>query len=226
MLTKRLSACAERVTKGSVICDVGTDHAYLPTWLLQKKICPYAVLTDIHAGPLEAARRTLEEAGVLEQATLFLCDGLAQVSPNSVDEIVIAGMGGEMMVHILEEAPWVNQKHLILQPMTKSSSLRQWLAQMGFAWTETIACEQGHAAARFYSVLDIVYTGVPWTLSELEREVGLVDWSQAVSQLYAKWKRERVQQLAVRLKQAKQPTARWEMLAAELDQIIGGKKSC
>ena len=59
MLTKRLAACAALVTEGGVVCDVGTDHAYLPAELLRQNRCPRAVVTDIHAGPLEAARRTL-----------------------------------------------------------------------------------------------------------------------------------------------------------------------
>ena len=82
MLTKRLAACAALVTPGGVVCDVGTDHAYLPAELLRRGQCTRAVATDIHAGPLEAAKRTLTEAGVLEQAELFLCDGLAQVQPD------------------------------------------------------------------------------------------------------------------------------------------------
>ena len=72
MLTKRLAACAAQVTPAGVVCDVGTDHAYLPAELLQSGRCTRAVATDIHAGPLEAARRTLTEAGVLEQAELRL----------------------------------------------------------------------------------------------------------------------------------------------------------
>ena len=106
MLTKRLAACAALVTPGGVVCDVGTDHAYLPAELLRRGQCTRAVATDIHAGPLEAAKRTLTEAGVLEQAELFLCDGLAQVQPEGITDVVIAGMGGETIIHILEDCPW------------------------------------------------------------------------------------------------------------------------
>ena len=90
MLTKRLAACAAQVTPAGVVCDVGTDHAYLPAELLQSGRCTRAVATDIHAGPLEAARRTLTEAGVLEQAELFLCDGLEQVQPAGLSLIHIS----------------------------------------------------------------------------------------------------------------------------------------
>ena len=83
MLTKRLAACAALVTEGGVVCDVGTDHAYLPAELLRQNRCPRAVVTDIHAGPLEAARRTLTETGVLARAEVLLCDGLEQVLPEA-----------------------------------------------------------------------------------------------------------------------------------------------
>ena len=90
---------------GRVVCDVGTDHAYLPAELLRRGQCTRAVATDIHAGPLEAAKRTLTEAGVLEQAELFLCDGLAQVQPEGITDVVIAGMGGETIITSWRTAP-------------------------------------------------------------------------------------------------------------------------
>ena len=125
MLTKRLAACAAQVTPGGVICDVGTDHAYLPAELLRQNRCTRAVATDIHAGPLEAARRTLTEAGVLSRAELHLCDGLEQIQPGDITDVVIAGMGSDTILHILENCPWRRQVHFILQPMTKIPVLRQ-----------------------------------------------------------------------------------------------------
>lgn len=173
MLTKRLAACAALVTPGGVVCDVGTDHAYLPAELLRRGQCTRAVATDIHAGPLEAAKRTLTEAGVLEQAELFLCDGLAQVQPEGITDVVIAGMGGETIIHILEDCPWRRQVHLILQPMTKIPDLRRWLAEQGFSWTEQ-AVQEGE---KFYVVLSVFHSGTPGILSLLEQEVGCLDCS-------------------------------------------------
>ena len=80
MLTKRLAACAALVTEGGVVCDVGTDHAYLPAELLRQNRCPRAVVTDIHAGPLEAARRTLTETGVLHVRNCFCATGWSRCS--------------------------------------------------------------------------------------------------------------------------------------------------
>ena len=157
MLTKRLAACAALVTPGGVVCDVGTDHAYLPAELLRRGQCTRAVATDIHAGPLEAAKRTLTEAGVLEQAELFLCDGLAQVQPEGITDVVIAGMGGELILRIISEAPWLcaMDKHLVLQPMTTAMQLREGLAALGF----TIDREEAVVDSdKIYSVMSVYYT--------------------------------------------------------------------
>ena len=140
------------------------------------KPLPRAVVTDIHAGPLEAARRTLTETGVLARAELLLCDGLEQVLPEGITDVVVAGMGGETIVHILENCPWRAQVHLILQPMTKLPVLRQWLAKNGFDWTEQVVSEGG----KFYVVLDVRSAAVPQPLTLLEQEVGRIDWQERV----------------------------------------------
>lgn len=216
MLTKRLAACAALVTKGGVVCDVGTDHAYLTAELLQKGICTRAVATDIHQGPLDAARHTLSEADVLAQTELLLCDGLEQVQPEGITDVVIAGMGGETIVHILEQCSWKNEVNLILQPMTKIPTLRQWLAAQGFGWREHVIAE----GEKFYVILDARYDGISRTLSVLEQEVGCPDWTEKTAQRYASWKRVRFQKLAQQLETAGQPDAqKWKAAAAQLEQM-------
>ena len=217
MLTKRLAACAAQVTPAGVVCDVGTDHAYLPAELLQSGRCTRAVATDIHAGPLEAARRTLTEAGVLEQAELFLCDGLEQVQPTGITDVVIAGMGGETIVHILENCPWRRQVHLILQPMTKIPDLRLWLAQQGFGWSEQVVQE----GEKFYVILSARYTGTVRPLSPLEQEIGCVDWQSESVRRYAGWKQQRFQKLAQQLEQAgRAEAADWAALAQAIQEKL------
>lgn len=217
MLTKRLAACAAQVTPAGVVCDVGTDHAYLPAELLQSGRCTRAVATDIHAGPLEAAKRTLTEAGVLEQAELFLCDGLEQVQPAGITDVVIAGMGGETIVHILENCPWRRQVHLILQPMTKIPVLRLWLAQQGFSWSEQVVQE----GEKFYVILSARHTGTVRTLSPLEQEIGCVDWQSESVRRYASWKQQRFQKLAQQLEQAgRAEAADWAALAQAIQEKL------
>lgn len=108
-------------------------------------------LHPILEGPLQAARRTLEQAGLLQRATLLLSDGLEQVDKTDVSHVVIAGMGGETIIHILQPCDWVKQGvQLILQPMTKVPVLRQWLAENGYAILQEQVVKDGKFFITFY----------------------------------------------------------------------------
>ena len=122
MLDKRLRLCADMVL-GRRVCDVGTDHAYLAAALLTEGRCDTAIAADINEKPLAAARATLERAGVSDRCTLILSDGLKSVPLDGVTDIVIAGMGGELIAKILSESGGLDGKNLILQPMTRSEFL-------------------------------------------------------------------------------------------------------
>ncbi len=159
-LDKRLSMVASMVRRGSRVADIGTDHAYLPVYLVQAGVCPRGIAADIRSGPLEAARRTVTEAGLTDNIVLRLGDGLAPVSPDDADDIVIAGMGGETIVEILSAADWVKNTRLrlVLQPMTRAEELRRWLLTNGFTITEERLVRDGH---RLYPVLAATYTAAP-----------------------------------------------------------------
>lgn len=218
MLTKRLAACAALVTKGGVVCDVGTDHAYLPAELLQKEICQRAVATDIHEGPLRVARRTLEATGVLPRAELVLCDGVERVDPAGITDVVIAGMGGEMIIHILEQCSWRTQVHWILQPMTKVPTLRRWLSENGFGgWTEQVVVE----GDRYYLVLSARAGCETRCLTPLEEEVGCLDWRVPAARAYARRQYVRLQKLACQLEAAgRAESETWKQLVRQLEQLV------
>lgn len=132
MLNDRLLACAEYV-QGDVVCDVGTDHAQLLVYLLQKNLIQKAIACDIKEKPLQAARKNISQAGQQERTEFFLSDGLQNVPEKNITDIVIAGMGGEMIVHILENSSFsLENKTLIFQPMSKAEILRKWLYLHGF----------------------------------------------------------------------------------------------
>lgn len=133
-LSDRLQTIADLIPTGSRVADIGTDHAYLPVWLLQNGVATHAVACDVNEGPLERARGSAAQYGITENISFRLGNGLACVAPEEVDTIAIAGMGGETMIAILEAAPWTREgKHkLLLQPMTKAELLRPWLAEYGY----------------------------------------------------------------------------------------------
>lgn len=123
-LPPRLAAIAALVPDGARLADVGTDHALLPIRLLLDGKIQRAVATDIRPGPLSRARENAYAAGV-QDLSCVLCDGLTGISPDSVDTVVIAGMGGENIAAILRAAPWACRNALcILQPMSRPEELR------------------------------------------------------------------------------------------------------
>lgn len=152
-LSLRLHAAAAWVPPQARLCDVGTDHATLPIWLMQQGRVRSAVATDIRPGPLERARRNVERYGYGGQIALRLCDGLAAVRPEEADAVTICGMGGNMMASILAAAPWTRENTaLILQPMKSQDELRRWLAGHGYVIRrERVLWEEGH----WYTLLDV-----------------------------------------------------------------------
>lgn len=157
-LTPRLRLVAECVRQGSTVADIGTDHAYVPLYLIKSNISPFAYACDIGEGPLLNAKKTVENENMSDKIKLVLSDGLDKLHENCADDIIIAGMGGEMISDIIGRADWLKSPdvRLILQPMTMHHLLRKSLALMGFEVTEEKYCAEGK---RFYTVMVYKYTG-------------------------------------------------------------------
>ena len=136
ILSERLLAIAQWIPPGSRVADIGTDHGYLPIWLLQHGCAAFIAACDVREGPLEHARRSAAQYGLQEKLSFRLGSGLSCVAPDEIDTIVIAGMGGETILSILEAAPWTNDARytLLLQPMTKAEVLRTWLSEQGYVF--------------------------------------------------------------------------------------------
>ncbi len=144
-LTPRLQLLADRVPPGARLADVGTDHAYLPVWLRLHGRVVSAIACDLREGPLARARETGRAYGA-DEIDFRLGDGLSVVSPEEADTIVIAGMGGENIAAILEQAPWTADgvHRLLLQPMTRAEVLRRFLMEHGYAIRrETLVRDRG-----------------------------------------------------------------------------------
>lgn len=93
-LSPRLRAVAELVPRGAHFADIGTDHAYLPVWLILHGVIESAIAADLRRGPLERARETAKKYSVSEKMDFRLCDGLTGLREGEADTIAIAGMGG------------------------------------------------------------------------------------------------------------------------------------
>ena len=135
-LSERLMAAASLVTPGLVLADIGTDHGFLPIWLVQSGLTPRAVAADVNEGPLERAREHIAAQGLEEKIETRRMDGLAGFcARDGIESIVIAGMGGTLMIRILKEAQeevLAGCRELILQPQSEIAAVREYLASEGF----------------------------------------------------------------------------------------------
>lgn len=151
-LSKRLRMVADCVTKGNVVADVGCDHAYISIYLVEGEVAPKTIALDVNEGPLLRAQENIKSYGMEEKITTRLSDGLEKLEPNEVDSIVIAGMGGALMVRILEEGKdcVATAKELILQPQSESWKVREYLHNLNFEITKEDMCiDEG----KYYTVL-------------------------------------------------------------------------
>ena len=158
-LDNRLMLCARFVRRGAKLADIGTDHAYLPVWLCRNGVCPKAVAADINPEPLERGRQTVNEAQLGDRISMRLSDGLKQINSDEADDIVIAGMGGELIADIILSCDFSrnSEKHFILQPMTKSEELIRLLCENGFEIDAQDCCV---ASGKCYTVLSVTYSGL------------------------------------------------------------------
>lgn len=134
-LSKRLQTIAQMVTTGNRLADIGTDHGFLPLYLLEQGRIPSALAMDVNEGPLERAKEHIENSDCKQYIETRLSDGLEKLIPGEVDTVVIAGMGGGLMVRILtrELCKLEGLKELILQPQSEQQEVRKCLADIGFS---------------------------------------------------------------------------------------------
>ena len=152
-LSPRLLACAEFVCPGDQVADVGCDHGYLGIYLLKKNIASYVYASDIRPGPLASAVRNAEKYGLNHRISFYLSAGVVSV-PRDFDTLICAGMGGDTIISILEEAPWLRdgRYRLILQCQSKTPMLRKYLWGNGWDITKECAIKDGRFV---YTVMEV-----------------------------------------------------------------------
>lgn len=157
-LDERLMTVANMVRHGGAVADIGTDHAYLPVYLVENGTCSSAFACDVKEMPLKNAENTIRNAGLSHLITPVLADGLSALEKNSVETVVIAGMGGNLIEKILSECDWIKNKNvdLILQPMTHPELVRSFLISNGFEIVQEKGC---FFRRHSYCVMLAAYTG-------------------------------------------------------------------
>ena len=171
LLSRRLESAVPYIRAGARVADVGTDHAYLPIRLVESGIAQAALAADINRGPIESARANIAQAGLDGRIDTLQTDGLHGVQSFAPDHVLVFGMGGELIARILSEAEWVKAPaiRLILQPMSRASTLRAWLLENGFAIVgETLTYED----KKYYQTIAAEWCGERTAYSEVELAVG------------------------------------------------------
>ncbi|MBQ3183598.1 MAG: SAM-dependent methyltransferase [Clostridia bacterium] len=169
-LNKRLLCAASFVERGASVADIGCDHAYLPIYLIKENIARSVVACDINEGPCETARDNIRRQGLSDVIAVRCTDGLAGIEDFAPDDIVICGMGGDLIFRIVSESGYTKFKNplLILQPMTKVSELRSSLLRAGY----NIEREALVYDDRLYEVIVCRYDGIKRAWSETELLTG------------------------------------------------------
>ncbi|MCD7888393.1 MAG: class I SAM-dependent methyltransferase [Oscillospiraceae bacterium] len=222
MLSKRLLCCSEMV-RGGVLADIGTDHAWLPIYLVENGKCERAYACDIAEGPLSFAKKNIASAGLEDKIATVLSDGLTMLSDESISDIVIAGMGGEMIRDILanglEKAKSAN---LILQPNTRTWELVDWLSRNGFEITEQKVVADGKFV---YPVINAQYNGNEKILTQAECLMAGLDLGEEISREYLTAQVKRLRGAANGMKKALNPDddemAELERTADEIEKLLG-----
>lgn len=182
-LSRRLKVISGLIKTGGSVCDVGTDHGYLPAFLYLSGNFTSVTATDLREKPLLNAKKNLKELNA-EGVRLVLCDGLSKVERKEADNVVIAGMGGEIISDIISKTDFLKDEtvNLVLQPTTSAKDLREFLGSDGFEVLKEMAVSEN---GKLYSVMQVGYSGVKRKLSDYELYIGKLDLSDETAKKYA-----------------------------------------
>lgn len=172
-LSNRLSTAASYVRSGAFVADIGTDHAYLPIQLVLSGKAIGAVASDINVGPINKAQENIEKYGLTDKIHTNISDGLDGIDKYSPTDILICGMGGELISKILNSSQYIKNENirLILQPMTSVYELRKYLSNGFSTIAESVVCEDD----KIYQIICVQYDGKVHRYTEAELELGKIN---------------------------------------------------
>lgn len=180
-LDVRLMAAANFVREGSAVADIGTDHAFLPIYLILTDKCTAAIASDVNDGPLERARLDAAKYEVSDKLVFCKADGLKglPLKECGITDIVICGMGGELIASILDASSYIlnSSVRLVLQPMTKIAELRRWLDENGFSTVDETICTSN---SKIYQCIAAEFDGIRRTSTPAELELGKINIARGV----------------------------------------------
>lgn len=156
LISERLLAIAKMVTPGIPVADIGCDHAYLPIYLIRESIAPYVLGCDVNAGPIIIAKENVMQAELSDRIELRQGDGLSVVEKGEVKSVVMAGMGGKLIMRLLMEGEEVLSEvsEVILEPQSEVEAVRHFLEDNDFKIiSENMILEDG----KYYPIMKAVH---------------------------------------------------------------------
>lgn len=171
-ITKRLERVASHISKGSIVLDIGTDHGYIPVFLVKKGISPFAIAADVNKKPLDKAKELIAENKMNDKVETRLGSGFEIIKDGEVDEVIIAGMGGVLISDLITAAGEIPKKlkKLVLQPMQAQKELRKYLLKNGY---EIIEEELVKEDGRIFEIIVVEYKGQDFSdgMEEIDFEI-------------------------------------------------------
>ena len=169
-LSNRLEALAGFIDKGDKVADIGTDHGFVPNFIVEKGISDFCIASDISENSLKKSIELTRELKNEDKIVNRTGPGLSILRKNEVDDVIIAGMGGLLISEILEDDFEVvkNLKKLILQPMQAQKELRKYLYEKGYEITdEKIIFED----RKYFEIIVAKYTGIKKNIDKIYYEI-------------------------------------------------------
>lgn len=222
-IDNRLKVCADMVSGNGIVCDVGTDHAYLPAYLIENNICDYVIASDINEGPLKFAQQTIIKYHIEDKIRLLKSDGLKNIPSENVSDVVIAGIGGETIAEIISGTQWLKSGvNLVLQPMTRAGYLRKWLYNNGFE----IAEEKAVIQDRFiYTAIRAFYSGYKFNIGKVTEIAGRINIETDAGMKYCQNQLSKINNIAMGLSKAgkTEDSQEYQRIAERLTIMMEGK---
>lgn len=153
-LSKRMQSVADMIQPCDAVGDIGCDHAFVSIYLVEQRRAKRVIASDVRRGPIAIAKRNIEAMNLSDQIEIRMGDGLDTIVPGEVNAVVLAGMGGMLMIDILERGEEVVTRcdQLVLQPQSDIEKVRRYLAEKGYH----LADEQMLIdAGKYYNLLDV-----------------------------------------------------------------------
>jgi len=188
-LSIRLKTIASMIEECDSAIDVGTDHGYVPIYLVENGVIKNAIASDINRGPVEKARKNINQSNVNDKVSCRLGSGLSTVSRGEVQIAIIAGMGGNLIRDILEaDLDVVKEfKYMILQPVQNAEILREYLYITGYDILDEEICNDD---GKFYEIIKVKYDNKPIEVDKIYYEISkiLLDKKSKVMQCFIEYK--------------------------------------